>query len=516
MLPASEQANQFVKARRLGKWYRTRADGSPDGITHTLQNGGVLVVPEGDLPRLHEALGADLATDPQCRFYVSEKNTPVFPMYYDVDMKNEGGDPDNTTEAQRREKRREAYTHLVRLAREDARNFFRGAGGAAAERLYDLIVCTTGDDFTGVHLYFPNMLVDVDRARVIRYSLVARLQHEARDVVANWENVIDDAVYGKGLRMPGSLKLADCRKCKADKGVPDPECENLCDRRGRECIGRRYSFYALFSDVEGEATDSHRAALATNWTHLIKETSVRRPAATAATAGFAEYPGCPRPTQSKLRFPKKNELPRSSPAWPLIERAVRRFAGEYYHLDVDRVLIPADNRYVMVFVSGKNARFCPNKGDYHASSRVWFKIVQSGIELRCLCKKKDRTCAQYRSHTLPLDRELVDELFPNNMFMRRARAASAASAPTTPRPATSCTTPLQMLQGMHQACTAPETPVPGYGDANAMHALPNKLRRTSDGPNAACLSLVQNLTSHLKVIEQQQAPRKRAAPRKGK
>lgn len=514
MMPANEQANQFVKARRLGKWWRGRASGSIDHpVTHTLQNGGVLAVPHEELGALYEALGGDLASDPQCRFYVAEKRTPTFPMYYDVDLKKAGV-----------EARRKAYPLIVAAAREEARAFFRGVKPERVGRLFDTIVCTTAnDDYTGVHLYMPNLLVDEDRAKLMRYALVARLQHEARDLVANWEDVIDEAVYKGGLRVPGAKKLQECAVCKAVRGAPDPDCPGLCDRKGRQCVGRQYVFYALFSDVDDAATAAHRESLATNWAYLLQQTSLRRPASAVPSPGFAEYPGCPRPTQARLSFPKKNELPRSSPAWPLIERAVRRFAGEYYQLDVDRVFMPPDNRFVMVFVSGKNATFCPNKQGYHKSSRVWFKILQSGMELRCLCKKKDtegrvsrKMCSQYRSHMLPLDRELIDHLFPNNMFKRRARATATASAPTTPRAATGCPTPLQVLQGMHQAATAPDTPVPGYGDANAMHGLPNKLRRTSDGPNAACLSLVQNLTTHLKVIEQGQRPPARPPPKRAK
>lgn len=498
MALATEQANNFSIARRLGKWYRARADGDPDHpVTHTMQNGGVLSVPDGELDKLYTALGEDLAGDPQCRFFVSEQRTPVFPMYYDVDLGKDAA-----------EARKEAYALVVRAAREDVRSFFRGATEA---RQFDAVVCTVGDDFSGVHVYFPRLLVDKDRAELIRFSLVARLQHEARDLVGNWEAVVDEGVYRFGLRMPGARKLVECTQCKAVRGAPDPNCPGMCDRRGRQCVDRQYRFFALFSDVEDAKTDAHREALRTNWTYLLQQTSLRRPAGVPLTPGFAEYPGCPRPSTAKLRFPKKNELPRSSPAWPMIERAVRRFAGEYYQLDVQRVFIPADNRYVMVFVSGKNATFCPNIKDYHRSARVWFKILQSGIELRCQCKCKKaegrRPCSEYRSHTIPLDRELIDVLFPNNMFRRRDARACSTSAPATPVSPGSCATPLQLLQTMHRAArTAPETPALGMPDPNGMHALPAQVRRMSGNANQACLSLVQNLTSHLKVIEQAQRP----------
>jgi len=508
MLPANEQSNAFLKARRLGKWSRARADGNPDHpVTHTLQNGGVLSVPDDQLHLLYEALGDDLASDPMCRFFVAEKRTPIFPMFYDIDLKEE-----------KEEARKKAYALIVELSREDARCFFRTASNTNP-RLFDAIVCTTPDNFTGVHIYFPNILLDKDRAEILRYSLVAKLQHEARSLVDNWEDVVDESVYRMGLRMPGAQKLQDCSVCKKMNDVVDPNCPGLCDRRGRQCSGRQYKLYALFSDVDDQKTKDHRIALGTNWSHLLKSTSLRRLPTTKATPGFVEYPGCPRPAV-KLRFPKRDELPHSSPAWGLIEQAIRRFGGEYYQLDVQKVFIPPENqksnRSVFVYVCGKNATYCPNKKGYHGSSRVYFRIIQSGMELRCLCKKKNKVggklCSEFKSHLMPLDREIIDVLFPDNMFQKRAMRSAATSAPNTPTNPSNCITPLQMLQCMH-SFTAPDTPVSGYGDINDMHSLPNKLRRTSGGVDPQTMKLMHNLTSHLKVIEKKQKPVDKA-PRK--
>lgn len=514
MLPANEQSNAFLKARRLGKWSKARADGNPDHpVTHTLQNGGVLSIPDDQLHILYEALGDDLASDPMCRFYVTEKSTPTFPMFYDIDLKNEPPKESKESKESSREPeevRKEAYSLLVGLAREEARSFFRTVKNPNP-RLFDTIVCKTHGDFTGIHIYFPNILLDKSRAEIMRYSLVARLQHEARSLVSNWEDVVDESVYRMGLRMPGAQKLQDCSVCKKMNGVVDPNCPGLCDRRGKQCIGRQYRFYALFSDVDDEKTKDHRIALQTNWSHLLKSTSLRRPATVKATPGFVEYPGCARPT-IKMRFPKRDELPRSSPAWGLIEQAVRRFAGEYHQLDVQKVFIPPENqksnRAVFVYVCGKNATYCPNKKGYHNSSRVYFRIIQSGMELRCLCKKNNggmgrKKCSEFKSHMLPLDREVIDVLFPDNMFQRRAMRSAATSAPNTQANPSNCVSPLLMLQAMH-SYTAPDTPVNGYGDINNMHELPNKVRRTSGGVDPQTMRLVHNLTSHLKVIEQKQ------------
>ena len=71
---------------------------------------------------------------------------------------------------------------------------------------------------TGVHLVFPNLIVNKEISLQIRNILVYYFKYTLSDWVnTSWEQIIDESIYKQnGLRMIGSSKIEKCKNCKKD------------------------------------------------------------------------------------------------------------------------------------------------------------------------------------------------------------------------------------------------------------------------------------------------------------
>ena len=68
----------------------------------------------------------------------------------------------------------------------------------------------------GVHLIFPNLIVNKDIGLQIRNILVYYFKHTLNNYVnTDWSQIIDESIYKQnGLRMIGSSKIERCKNCK--------------------------------------------------------------------------------------------------------------------------------------------------------------------------------------------------------------------------------------------------------------------------------------------------------------
>ena len=71
---------------------------------------------------------------------------------------------------------------------------------------------------TGVHLVFPNLIVNKEISLQIRNILIYYFKYTLSDWVnTSWEQIIDESIYKQnGLRMIGSSKIEKCKNCKKD------------------------------------------------------------------------------------------------------------------------------------------------------------------------------------------------------------------------------------------------------------------------------------------------------------
>lgn len=76
---------------------------------------------------------------------------------------------------------------------------------------------------TGIHPNFPKLLVDLEKALQIRFSVIGGLQTKfgERKIPHNpWCDVVDKALYYRGLKMVGSVQTTPCTRGKETRKGP--------------------------------------------------------------------------------------------------------------------------------------------------------------------------------------------------------------------------------------------------------------------------------------------------------
>jgi hypothetical protein len=299
---------------------------------------------------------------------------------------------------------------------------------------------------TGIHLHFPNIYITAEKALDMRETVIAectRVWGFRASPLNSWGEVIDESVYKKsGLRMMCANKGEPCKQCKAQQpGEVCPACKN--SRRLDQ--GRPYFPLACFNgrglrDIEKEHHyESH-------FIELIQDTSIRYFG--EETPGFTLYEGAPtastslkvKPTLavSKLAGKKRvisdtgnllsHQLALDAPEVKVIqsffsEQSVKEkhCSPVYQEVVVSQVKYKKKDSCYKVDVTGRNSRYCMNKGDHHGGNRVYFLFQAStkdhsqGVVQKCYCEKDEMrkycACPQYTSSPMTMSHKISSVLF---------------------------------------------------------------------------------------------------------
>jgi len=292
----------------------------------------------------------------------------------------------------------------------------------------------------GLHIHWPNLIVNVDQAVQMRESIVSGLEAEnykedtALDLRRNsevcspfiaWDVAIDSKVYNKhpnsgGLRLVFAPKAEKCKEphCPGKaKGKSD-----LCPHHPRDAARERRGghiyddsvykadFYLSNGAVDEERTTEYRrSALKT-----LSDTSVRNYRGKPLTDGFKVYSGCPPvPDQKKKRngsssqYTQLFELSMLDVAKKLVKKH-----SHYYENSVVTLLKHNTREYMVARLSGDGATYCANKESFHTSmtSYMEIKIVKQKLHtvMRCNCpcmvkRGKGVLCKEYESYPSPVE-----------------------------------------------------------------------------------------------------------------
>lgn len=308
---------------------------------------------------------------------------------------------------------------------------------------------------TGVHLIWPNLLVDQIQALYLREACIAaaKLQWGERIAPANpWADMIDESVLLKnGLRMVGSDKSQACKLCNGDKKLMAICTISAC-KYGRVRENRPYLPYRVLNERLEE--DSVRLSEVVDEEDCLKrvELFTTRSLVTTATSGFvvpeiAAIPSSlprPRKVQNReLLTSDDRENPREraatlralsgsttvsiSPSDTLFKLVgdffksqtfERSFGGvQWAHLELKKLFVfPGTSRY-LVKVGGLGSHFCLNVGRQHASSTIYFVIDSFGMRQRCFCTKigtEKVSCKKFASQYCVLPVLLTMSLFASD------------------------------------------------------------------------------------------------------
>lgn len=198
------------------RWLRNNNFINNDKIqrTHTLMSGGVIGIPEENYGTFLELYAEEVKMKHKSLTFSEMRSDPVFRMYFDVDI----------LDSSVLDKK---FAISMTTVIQDVLKSYYPTNHNEDDDIFQCVICSTkhkdvvneGVDLkkNGFHLIFPNLLVDVEKALQMRYTITVELEKELGPRPKNcniWSDVIDRAPYMNGLKMCGSVKKVKCVKCK--------------------------------------------------------------------------------------------------------------------------------------------------------------------------------------------------------------------------------------------------------------------------------------------------------------
>ncbi len=414
--------------------------------THLLMdgyNGGVLKVPDHLNLEFLRHYAASVFNGK--RLFVSEQRTPIFKMYYDLDIKRKEYHPPSATfhpaaeadESDAKVPLPDFAHHLdersfdvmvlqyCRDMMDTIRLFFPPE--TDPQRFVTVVCCRKFElqskEFEprtyslGVHVIMPNLYVNATQARIMREAAVGRFRNlygSMEEVQNSWETILDDAVYvGNGLRMLGSRKATKCTECKADK-TNKMNC-NACNFTGKLDIGRVYVPWKVLRPAAQPNQPAledpvELAKLKNVMEYQVECTSVRL-FKVDLSPDWKPYPGCPvvpelnvnsieveidgkkqlrfqEDAQALNRIRNKIYLPHDPEQFGLMEAYLRTMISpaKYKGLSVHAIFTNPSGKWYVVDVVGDGSSFCMNVDRDHKSNRIYFLMTADGLYQKCFCR----------------------------------------------------------------------------------------------------------------------------------
>ena len=178
--------------------------------THLLLNGGKINIPECENKNFLKYYSQDIEnSNPN---FICEVRTDVFKFYIDLDFLYVNEISDNEIIF---------YTYNIQRILD-----YIIDNSSTNKNISKCVVCLSQPSTKknlikmGVHLMFPNLLVNKETALLIRNIIVEYFKNTFySNEYIKWDEIIDETVYKQnGLRMLGSSKIEKCVSCKNKKG----------------------------------------------------------------------------------------------------------------------------------------------------------------------------------------------------------------------------------------------------------------------------------------------------------
>ena len=397
-------------ASSLTAWLKSQGyygkSGGGNANSHLFLDGGVACVPEDMTATFNNVYAASLFRGEVT--FVVEKKTPIFRMFFDLDMrsKNPIGD--------------DAMLIVVRIVARTVIDFFR-----LPEDRARTIVCLSEPSWTpttgwktGAHVSWPETATATPDAMRCRAAVVAALRasHCAPWFTNSIEAVVDKSVLEKnGMRMIGARKLGPCPDCEPEK---KERCAT-CGGRGKAAQpGAYWPRFDLKTPDDPAPTIVERPTTMADLRAWISATSLR-----VRRAGPADSPAGA--AAAAADEADEELLLEKSYGGRLVRESVRAHAE---HLEAFVASLPrgfagaritalhrAEDENVVLARTDSN--YCLNIGRRHRTNNVYFLISERGAYQMCFCRcetldgRKNGLCRDFHSKLFRVDPEFRRELF---------------------------------------------------------------------------------------------------------
>ena len=376
----------------------------------------------------------------KCIAYMVEMKSEIYKFFIDIDEKR----VDVNWESVNR------MNYIVTI--QDAiRRFFPNLDAEENRKMFKCVMCapvnaaviTRDEDGEqtgvkiGLHLHFPNLIVDKERALLFREACIAALQRDfpfsKEEMPEGWEGVVDYTVYeANGLRM---LKSSKFFKCKCNKKLGCTEC----DGTKKITTERSYDVQYVLNGDDGSINDAETTKAKDNFVYAIELASIRVPKETKLDERFQKYVGCPSikivtksyrgrtrrvhvdDEQGKkgifVNRETENDLDLTDERLQILKGIFTRINEIYKHIEIKDAIWRGDSRkpYLCVRVDGEGSSWCRNKKGDHGSSTIWFMLTSTHAYQRCFCSKdyNNVNCRKYSSPAASLTQTESVILFDN-------------------------------------------------------------------------------------------------------
>lgn len=392
-----------------------RSTNTADGVkaSHNILNGfrgGLLYVSEANTAAFNDAYADDIRAG--YSHFLSENRTPVFKMFVDLDLvriRRGEATPDEII----------SYCQSIHSA---VIKFYNGVD----TDMFDIVILravvkespskNTIDAYgelppttwkSGVHLIWPNLLVNSAQAITMRETIISCLMFNhgpLEDIQTPWPQIVDQAVYiSSGLRMVYSEK---CEKCPTCKGVNHGDCDS-CEYEYNGHINTHREYRPWTYLCNGVPDDSFIVELAADRRLTIKLSSIRSYAESPNESWFL-YEGAPiapitseasrqrlvgggrdfaedQAALSKMR--DKVAIIRSDPMYPALETFIRSHTlAHWSKVFIKNIHTNPSRTFFVVVVDGEGSSYCTNRQASHNSNRIYFHVNKTGISQKCFCR----------------------------------------------------------------------------------------------------------------------------------
>ena len=387
-----------MRSNELTNWFYTTnqiinkdSDTKP---THLLLDGGSVHIKNSLMDTFYKLYTECIQK--KVPVHVVEQKTELFKFFSDLDFINKD------------EMTIESLINIIHTIQEAIFYLF--------ENNHNVIVCTTDKKIIvkdsveyikqGVHLYWPDLIVNVENAIVIRNLIIHKLKitFGERDSVNPWEDVVDLSVYKtNGIRMVGSSK------CKYTRN--NGKTEFIDDKR-------------VYKPTQ--IIDSHRQILEQELQELLKNThymivttSIR------LTDGeltkiinvpeflkFTKVQECEECEEGEEGEEKESSSKKVSSSSLIYQEIVRffRIHVKNYSADDIKKILNFDNKVYIILTKSK---YCQNISRPHNSCQIYFKLSRDGIcqKCHCICNtlsgRKNGYCKDYSSEYIKCTEHLL-------------------------------------------------------------------------------------------------------------